>query len=297
MSGGFWGGVEAAIAAAAGRPFRIGRRREVGGGCIHRAAVVEGEGGRWFVKRNRAAALPQFEAEADGLAALAAAGALRVPRPLTWGEACGEAYLVMEYLPLGRAGPQAEEALGRGLAALHRCAGEAFGWHRDNFIGATPQPNPRERRWAVFFREQRIAHQLRLARERGAPGGLLRRGEALLAAIPALLAGHDPVPSLIHGDLWGGNWAADEDGRPVIFDPAVYHGDREADLAMTELFGGFGPRFHAAYREAWPLDAGYGVRRTLYNLYHVLNHFNLFGGGYAAQAEAMMERLLAEVRG
>ena len=169
-----------------------------------------------------------------------------------------------------------------------------FGWPRDNTIGTTPQVNAWGDDWAEFFRDRRIAPQLALAARNGHGGALQRDGERLLAAIPALLAGHAPAPSLLHGDLWSGNAACLATGEPVIFDPAVYYGDREADLAMTELFGGFGADFYAAYRDAWPLPDGYERRRTLYNLYHVLNHLNLFGGGYGAQAETMIARLLAE---
>ena len=182
------------------------------------------------------------------------------------------------------------------LAQLHRTTAEAYGWHRDNTIGTTPQDNARTEDWAAFFRDRRIAPQLALAARNGHGGRLQRAGERLLAAMPLLLAGHAPVASLLHGDLWSGNAARLASGEPVIFDPAVYFGDRETDLAMTELFGGFPAAFHAAYRAAWPIDAGYPVRRTLYNLYHVLNHLNLFGGGYGAQAEAMIGQLLAEAR-
>ena len=186
-------------------------------------------------------------------------------------------------------------ALGQRLAGLHRSSAERFGWHRDNTIGATPQSNRWTASWIEFWRTQRLGFQLELAARNGYGGSLQRRGEQLLAQLDALLA-HDPAPSLLHGDLWGGNAAATPAGEPVLFDPACYYGDREADLAMTELFGGFAPAFYSAYRDTWQVDAGYAVRRDLYNLYHVLNHLNLFGGGYRAQAEGMIERLLSEVR-
>jgi len=147
--------------------------------------------------------------------------------------------------------------------------------------------------WIAFYRAWRLRPQFELARHNAAPRGLLRQGERLLERLEAFFPGYHPMPSLLHGDLWGGNHGY-ADGVPVLFDPAVYYGDREVDLAMTELFGGYPADFYAAYREAWPLDPGYRVRKPLYNLYHVLNHFNLFGGGYAAQAEAMVRRLLAE---
>ncbi|MCZ7562975.1 MAG: fructosamine kinase family protein [Burkholderiales bacterium] len=288
--------LERAIAAATGGGFRIERIAAAGGGCIHRALVLAGTRARYFAKLNEARFADAFAAEADGLAALSAAG-IRSPGVVAYGTAAGSAYLVLEHLALGRGGDPDYRALGRALARVHAQAGERFGWHRDNYIGATPQRNRSADAWIAFWRDERLVPQLALAAGRGFGAELLRLGEALRAAVPALLAGHAPAPALLHGDLWSGNAAFLADGTPVLFDPAVYHGDREADLAMTELFGGFPAAFYAAYRETAPLDEGYPLRRTLYNLYHVLNHANLFGGGYAAQAEAMMARLLAEVRG
>jgi fructosamine-3-kinase len=178
---------------------------------------------------------------------------------------------------------------------LHRQGSPSFGWHRDSHIGSTPQPNTPTTDWAAFWRDQRLGFQLHLAAANGYARTLQPAADRLLADLEALLS-HRPAPSLLHGDLWGGNLGFLRDGEPVIYDPAVYYGDREADLAMTELFGGFGGDFYAAYREAWPLDPGYGVRKTLYNLYHILNHLNLFGSGYLGQARGMIDRLLAEIR-
>lgn len=289
--------VGAAIGAATGKPFAPAACRAVAGGCINRSLHLTGQDGRdYFVKLNRAERLELFAAEADGLAALAATETLRVPAPITWGASAETAWLVLEYLELTPAGDAS--ALGRGLAALHRApagvGGNGFGWHCDNTLGATPQPNARSPDWVTFFRDRRLGHQLRLARQNQAPARLLQLGERLLADLAGFFPGRAPSPSLLHGDLWGGNHAYCE-RQPVVFDPAVYLGDREADLAMTELFGGFSREFHAAYRDAWPLDAGYATRRNLYNLYHVLNHFNLFGGGYARQAEHMALGLIAEL--
>ncbi|MCL4800231.1 MAG: fructosamine kinase family protein [Burkholderiales bacterium] len=288
--------LEEVIAAATGRRFRIERTTAAGGGCVHQALVLEGGGARYFAKLNDARLADAFAAEADGLAALSAAG-VRTPGVVAHGAAAGSAYLVLEHLALGHGGEHGYRALGAALARMHAHAGERFGWHRDNYIGATPQRNRASASWSEFWARERLAPQLALAAARGCGGELQRLGEALVAAVPDLLAGHAPAPALLHGDLWSGNAAFLADGTPVLFDPAVYRGDRETDLAMTELFGGFSAAFYDAYREAAPPDEGYSVRRTLYNLYHVLNHANLFGGGYAAQAEAMMVRLLAEVRG
>jgi len=284
--------LETAISEATGTRFRIERSDPAGGGCIHRALVLDGSGQRFFAKLNEPRIADAFAAEADGLAALSGAG-IRTPRVVVQGVAAGAAFLILEHLSFGHGSEAGYRALGHALAAMHRRAGARFGWHRDNYIGTTPQRNRGSESWVGFWRHERLAPQLELAAAHGCNGNLQRLGAKLIAALPALLAGHAPTPALLHGDLWSGNAAFLADGTPVLFDPAVYYGDREADLAMTELFGGFPAAFHAAYREAAPLDSGYRVRRTLYNLYHVLNHANLFGGGYAAQAEGMMARLLA----
>jgi fructosamine-3-kinase len=210
------------------------------------------------------------------------------------GVAAGQAFLVLEYLDLRGHGDAAR--LGEQLAQLHRMPQPRFGWTRDNWIGTTPQPNVWQDDWIAFWREQRLGFQLRLAAQNGYGGALQRDGERLLARLDSLFDAYVPVPSLLHGDLWGGNHGYLADGAPVIFDPALYVGDRECDLAMSELFGGYAPEFYAAYRASWPLDAGYGARKTLYNLYHILNHANLFGGSYAAQAARMTAALLAQIR-
>jgi fructosamine-3-kinase len=287
--------VSTSIAAATGSAFHITECSEEGGACINRGYRVAGSAGVYFVKLNRAGRRTMFDAEAEGLRAIAQTGAVRVPAPLCTGEDRNHSWLVLEHLSLasGPAGTMA--ALGEQLARLHRSSAVRFGWHRDNTIGATPQPNRWTASWIEFWRTLRLGFQLELAARNGYAGALQRRGELLLAHLDALL-GHAPPPALLHGDLWGGNAAATVAGEPVVFDPACYYGDREADLAMTELFSGFAPAFYSAYRAAWPVDAGYSVRRDLYNLYHVLNHLNLFGGGYRAQAEGMIERLLSEVR-
>jgi len=200
----------------------------------------------------------------------------------------GTAFLALSWLDL--VGAATGATLGCALAELHRVAqGEPYGWARDNFIGATPQVNGWLDDWAVLFRDRRLAPQLARASR---AGYRLRDADALLAAVRHLLATHRPQPSLLHGDLWSGNAGVLATGAPAIFDPAVYVGDREADLAMTRLFGGFDASFYRAYEEAWPLAPGHEARRDLYNLYHVLNHLNLFGASYLARAEQMIARLL-----
>lgn len=268
--------------------------RPAGGGDINVCYVVgTRRGERLFLKTNDADRAGMFEAEFEGLGELRRAGAARVPEPLARGSAGATAWLVMEYLDLMPGTPAAAARLGAALAAQHRVTAAQFGWHRDNTIGSTLQRNVRSAGWLAFLRTYRLGFQLRLAAENGAARELVEKGARLLEDLPRFFHDHEPVPSLLHGDLWGGNWAMTGPGEPVIFDPAVYYGDREADLAMTELFGGFPATFYAAYREAWPLDPGYRQRRDIYNLYHVLNHLNLFGGGYQRQAIALLDGLLA----
>jgi len=248
----------------------------------------------WFVK-TQADALELFSAEADGLQALADVGAVRVPKVLGMGEGDGEAFLIMEWLELSRKTGLAAARLGEALAHQHQSFGAHYGWRRNNFIGATQQFNTSSDEWVNYFCDHRLGFQLRLAAENGFRGVLQAQGARLLERLPAFFEGYIPKPSLLHGDLWSGNWGVLATGEPVIFDPAVYYGDREADLAMTELFGGFPQEFYSAYNAVWPLDDGYPVRRNIYNLYHILNHLNLFGTNYLVQADVLMEQLLAQV--
>lgn len=286
-----WDAIATAIAEASGTRFQPVGLAGAEGGCINRAHVLTGaDGTRWFIKLNRADRLPMFVAESAGLESILSAGSLKAPRPLCTGAAQGESWLVMEYLDLSGQGDPA--ALGRDLAAMHRHGAADFGWHMDNTIGATPQVNTPADDWVDFWRHRRLLFQLNLAAENGLDTRVIARGERLASRLDGFFSGYRPTASLLHGDLWSGN-VAYSGGVPVVFDPALYYGDREADIAMTELFGGFDRRFYSAYRQAWPMDPGYGVRRELYNLYHVLNHFNLFGGGYGAQAARMIDRLLA----
>ncbi|NHA15708.1 fructosamine kinase family protein [Thioalkalivibrio sp. XN279] len=274
---------------AAGLELEPGSARPVGGGCIHHAWRVAGRPGPVFLKTNSADAGWMLEAEADGLAALAAAGALPVPAVLGCGEAEGSAWLALEWLELRAPSPVTEAALGAGLARQHAVPGPYFGWSCDNAIGASPQLNTPDDDWGRFFARCRIGAQLELGRRNGLPAELLARGERLVQRIPALLADREVAPALLHGDLWGGNRAADEAGRPVVFDPAVHYGDPECDLAMTRLFGGFDRAFYDAYDAVLPPAPGWRQRLPLYQLYHVLNHANLFGGGYVRQAGALLD--------
>jgi len=271
-------------------------QRSIGGGSINRCYRWLTDSGPIFVKVGPATAQPAFAAEADGLHELRAARAVRVPEVLATGAAGAAAFLALEWIERGRADDACEQRLGEGLAALHSVTAARFGWRQDNTIGRTPQANAWCADWVEFFRERRLRPQLSLAAQHGFGRLLAGRGERLVEALPGLLAGHSPRASLLHGDLWGGNWLASVTGGPVLFDPAVYYGDREADLAMTRLFGGFGAAFYRAYEAAAPLPAGAALRTELYNLYHVLNHANLFGGAYGSQARGIIDRLLAQAR-
>ncbi len=267
--------------------------RAVHGGCINDCYRWTSARGPLFVKVAGTAGLAMFEAEAAGLRELQRAAAVRVPDVLAVGTAQDDAFLALEWIDLTAPGETAQAALGEQLARLHEVHSTEFGWHRDNTIGSTLQPNAWSGSWIDFVRTRRLGHQLDLARRNGFRGRLQQRGTRLLDRLDALFGEHRPEPALLHGDLWGGNWGADPSGRPVIFDPAVYYGDCEADIAMTRLFGGFGPAFHATYERIRPPADGARERADLYDLYHLLNHLNLFGAGYLPQVEATLERLLA----
>jgi fructosamine-3-kinase len=280
---------------ALGREIQIAGAQAVGGGCINHGYRLDTDAGPFFLKLNSASHVAMFEAEAAGLEEIAAAGALRVPRPIAWGGDASRAWLLLEFLPLGRASGQGQRELGQRLARMHHHTSERFGWTRDNHIGSTPQRNAPSDDWIAFWRQHRLGVQLELAARNGYRGRLQTDGQLLLGRFAALFEQYHPAPSLLHGDLWGGNAAFTADGEPVTFDPAVYYGDREADVAMTELFGGFSAGFYDGYQEEWPLDPGYRRRRDLYNLYHVLNHLNLFGSGYLGQAQQMLGSLLRQL--
>ena len=239
-----------------------------------------------------------FAAEAEGLRSLRdaaeRANGPRVPEPFAWGIDGGTQFILMEYIPPGRPGPRYAEDFGRALASMNADRHETrFGFAGDNFIGATPQINTWSSDWVSFFGQRRLEYQIRRAEKQGfASVSLVRDVERLIDRLGVLLPAN-VAPSLLHGDLWSGNAAADGGGSAVIVDPATYYGHYEAELAMTELFGRFPEKFYAAYNEVLPIDVEYtATRSTLYGLYHILNHLNLFGGGYAGQAQSMVRRLL-----
>ncbi|MEG4026589.1 fructosamine kinase family protein [Microcoleus sp. S13C4] len=303
-----WDKIAAHISETTGETFSMDNRHSVSGGCINQGYSISSSSRAYFAKINQASQIAMFEAEALGLQQMRAAQTIRVPEPICWGTEGNSAYIVVEWLDLGsRGGDRAWEEMGRKLAEMHKYTppnpallrgGEepnsgllrgVFGWDINNTIGSTVQINNWTANWAEFWAEHRIGYQLQLARRRG---GHFPQGERLLEVIPELLAGHEPQPSLVHGDLWGGNAGVTSAGEPVIFDPAAYFGDREVDIAMTELFGGFSAQFYGGYHQVWPLEGGYEQRKILYNLYHILNHFNLFGGSYESQANQMINLIL-----
>lgn len=289
-----WDHLGQTMSATLGKPYEIRTHQSISGGDINQAWRISNGETDYFLKTNDADKVDMFAAEADGLKALASAHAIRVPEPVVYGEFQGQSYLVMEYLPLR--GRLDSSRFGRQMAKLHQHSQTEFGWHRENTIGSTPQINTLSADWIDFWREHRLGFQIQLALKHGASSRLADKGERLMTDLPAFFSGYSPVASVLHGDLWSGNWGADDEDNPVIYDPAVYYGDHEADLAMMELFGNPGNAFFSAYREVFPIDSGYNTRRSLYNLYHILNHYNLFRGGYAGQAEGMIDRLLAEIR-
>lgn len=270
-----------------GQPWQMGYKIPVAGGSINQTykLVDQNSDRTYFIKLNQENYLDMFEAEAIALQALGVA--ITVPRPLAWGIAADQAYLILEYLEINH--PPQWSALAAGLAQVHQITSQhGFGWHQHNWIGSTPQLNTWTDNWLEFFREYRLGYQLQLAQRRGFPRKL---GDRLLAKLPELLADHQPQPVLVHGDLWRGNIGFTSN-QAVIFDPASYFGDREVDLAMTTLFGGFNPEFYRLYHQILPLPPGYQQRQQLYNLYHILNHFHLFGGSYGDQAISLIDKLL-----
>lgn len=285
---GIWHTIETHLSEVRAQAFAIRKRHPVGGGCINQAFRIDDSDTSYFVKLNHASSLNAFRQEAAVLDAILAENALRAPQPICHGLAESQAYLVLEYIAPGTTRKTSWEQLGQQLAAFHRKPQSHHGWHCDNVIGSTPQPNQPNDDWIDFFRQHRLLHQLALCQRNGyVPTGMDR----LLENLEIFFSDYIPYPSLLHGDLWSGNVGFDTESAPFVFDPAIYCGDRETDLAFTEFFGGFHASFYQAYHEALPLDSGYSRRKDLYNLYHCLNHFNLFGGSYAQQSQAIIEKL------
>jgi fructosamine-3-kinase len=286
-----WTEIDTHISQITGEKFVSQQHLSISGGCINQGYAVSDGRLTYFVKLNQASQGEMFAAEMRGLQQMYKTQTIRVPKPLGWGVTGNSSYIILEWLEMTSGNHKSWQEMGRKLAAMHKTTSdEGFGWDMNNTIGSTPQINNFCDSWIEFYTQYRLSYQFQLAKRRG---GSFPLADKLLAAIPELLADYQIQPALVHGDLWGGNAGFTVEGEPVIFDPATYFGDREVDIAMTELFGGFPPAFYQGYEEVFPLDPGYETRKTLYNLYHVLNHFNLFGGGYSSQANRMIEKILS----
>ena len=284
-----WIEIDAHISQVTGEKFHSSQRLSVSGGCINQGYALSDGKTTYFVKLNQASQGEMFAAEMLGLEQMYNTNTIRVPQPLCWGTTANSSYIVLEWLEMANGNSKSWQKMGRNLAAMHKISSNrGFGWNMNNTIGSTPQINTWKSDWIEFYIQDRLSYQFQLAKRKGENFALQ---DQLLAAIPKLLANYQVQPSLVHGDLWGGNASFTVDYEPVIFDPATYFGDREVDIAMTELFGGFPPSFYQGYQEVFPLAEGYEKRKTLYNLYPILNHLNLFSGAYASQANQMIEQI------
>jgi len=288
-----WQQIEKDISDRSENSFHILEKHAISGGDINNAFKISDGKKNYFVKTNRKQLAYMFEAEARALDELYNTHSIKVPEPIGHGICDHESYLILGWLTLS--GSPGGEKFGQKMAQLHRNTNEQFGFFVDNTIGSTHQLNQWSNDWVDFWQKQRLGFQLKLIKQNGFSSQLYDLGLQLIDKTPLFFESYKPLSSLLHGDLWAGNWSGDESGTPVIFDPASYYGDREADLAMMELFGHPGRRFFSSYNEVFPVDEGYSIRKNFYNVYHILNHANLFGGGYAMQAQNMIENLLAEV--
>jgi fructosamine-3-kinase len=286
--------VVAGLTGVTGRPVTLGRRTRLAGGSINQTELVETTAGTFVVKTNPSAPRGFFRAEADGLEALRGSGTSLVIPGVVFCHDAPPACLVLEAVIPGRRVREFDEQLGRGLAELHRASAPRFGFARDNYCGLSAQPNGWRDTWPEFYGEARLRPHV----ERAASSGLIDAADRqqlarLIDRLPDLLAGTDEPPSLIHGDLWSGNLHVTPDGRPALIDPAVSFSHREAEFGMMTLFGGFSRRVFDAYEDAFPLPSGWRERVPLYQLYHLLNHLNLFGAGYYDGVMGAVEQSLA----
>ena len=285
--------VQQTVEQGLGQPVQLANPRPVSGGCINQSAILETDAGAsLFVKWNDKAPSNLFETESAGLEAIRSTGTLRVPRVMGHGESMdGISFLVLEAIAVTPPPPDFEQRLGRQLAEMHRFGQEGeFGFAHSNFLGRTGQPNDWNPDWVEFWKVNRLGYQFELARHNGyLDSPFCKAAERMVNRLDDLLD-HENQPSLLHGDLWSGNYLADPQGNPVLIDPAVYYGDREADFGMTTLFGGLGRGFYQAYEEVWPLDAGSETRIEIYRLYHLLNHLNLFGVSYLAECWEIVQK-------
>jgi fructosamine-3-kinase len=282
-----WKHIFAEILLKTGKEFKpIGSPQAISGGYINQGYRLNGENSNYFVKFNDSSLLPMFESEALALLEINALAKIKAPLPISYGTVDQYSYLILEWLNLSPGNAFSWYEMGKQLANMHLSPmGKLYGWERSNFIGNTPQNNYPTEVWADFFAEQRIAHQLKIAK------GTFKNTEKTIEQVRKLLKNHQPTPSLVHGDLWSGNSGFTSNSEPIILDPAIYYGDREVDIAMTELFGGYPANFYRGYNSIVPLDIQYQKRKFIYNLYHILNHYNLFGSRYLIQAEQTINQL------
>lgn len=271
----------------------------VGGGCISEAARVrirrgDGQSSEWFVKTNEATFLDNFQAEIDGLNRLSESSTIRVPTEIAVGAVGGSAWLVTEWIDQAPRPSEFFVGFGRDLARMHQAtSGAEIGLDRDNYLGSAPQPNAPRDRWSEFFADQRIGFQLRWAVDQQLADSSLREGcQQIVDSMDRLLDGRDEQTSLLHGDLWSGNYLCDAAGRATIIDPAAYYGCREAEFGMLRLFGSCPDSFYDAYQDTFPLPGGWQRRVSVYVLYHLLNHLNLFGSGYLDQCRTVTAQIL-----
>jgi protein-ribulosamine 3-kinase len=261
------------------------------GGCISDAyKITTNDNSNFFLKYNSSISNDMFIKEADGLKELVKANSIRIPEVLSF----DKDYILLEFIPMGNKNKNFFEEFGRNFAVMHKYTSDNYGFYENNFIGSNPQINIPEQNekssWLEFYFNKRILFQLQLAEKLGNSTEELRKGISKLEnKISEIIDDSEEKPSLLHGDLWSGNYMVDESGSAVLIDPAVYYGHREADLGMTKLFGGFSSEFYSAYHEEFPLKDGYEYRENIYKLYHVLNHLNLFGGGYYHQAISLIK--------
>ena len=290
-----WDNIAKQISIATGRPFKLIKATHISGGCINNAVALQGEDLTFFVKLNGANLIHMFEAEAKALIEIAKTKSVLVPTPICHGVSEKQSYLVLEFLNMtNKKSEKCHATLGTQLAKLHRVTNDQFGWVIDNTIGETPQLNTATKSWIEFYRNQRLAYQFQRTKETHHHS--FKHQVKLLDNLELFFKSYTPIPSLLHGDLWSGNYSCITGSNiPIIYDPATYYGDRETDIAFSEWFGGFSNTFYDTYNEAYPLDAGYKKRKNLYNLYHMLNHYNLFGGGYAQQAQDLIDSLISKI--
>ncbi len=284
-----------AVLRAAGDDSSIEQTRPLAGGCINHALRLDTRHSSYLLKWNTNPLPDMFPVEASGLQLISDTRTVRVPSVLAAANTTPThpAFILLEWLEGTErvTSPTMQETLGRHLAAMHRASTPAYGLDHDNYLGTMPQYNGWDENWLTFFRERRLRPQINLAQRHGHMPSNRQRGlERVIDRLEDWLGGVERQPSLLHGDLWGGNVIAGPDHTPALIDPAVYYGDREAELAYTELFGGFSSHFYAAYQETWPLAPGYAERRDMYNLYHLLNHLNHFGESYGSGVDAVIKQ-------